>query len=299
MKRYVSFFIVFVTVLSLCACSPRRFSLVINAIDVPQEIYNYYLSAAENDEKYSDKKDKEKIALKLCRIYTAENELIKQYGASLSAEEKVSAAADTKAKWLYYSDFYNKNSVSKQTLNLMIEHEKLVENAIIASCSEENGVPLPEEDIRSFYNENYAVVQVISADLTDKSGKIADEETVNGIVESFKEMRNAVRSGEETESAAQRFPEIAHYDGKTTVISAFDNSYPEGLFENVAELKNGETQVYKYSRVIYLIHLVDSEEADAYYSLYSKDCVVRMKKSEFEKTVNTIAQTYKMVYNND
>ena len=297
MKRYISILSVFALVLSLCACSSGNFNLKINRTAVPQEVFNYYLSVAQNDEQYTDKKDKEKTALELCRKYVAENELIKKYGVALSAEERVSAAADTKAKWLYYSGFYSENSVSKQTLNLMLEHEKLVEDSVIASCSEDGESPLPEKNIKKYYSKNYAAVQVISAELTDESGEIADEATVNRIIDDFKKMRNTVRNGEKMESAAQKYPEVARYDGKTTVISAFDTSYPAGFFKNVAELKNGETQAYKYSRVIYLVHRVDAEEEDGYFSLYSKDCIVRMRKSEFEKKVNTIAQKYEMVYN--
>ena len=297
MKRYISILTVLALVLSLCTCSSGRFSLKINKTAVPREVFNYYLSVAQNDEQYIDEKDKEKTALELCKKYVAENELIKKYGVTLSAEEKVSAAADTKAKWLYYSGFYGDNSVSKQTLNLMLEHEKLVDDAIIASCSSDSEAPLPEEDVKKYFNENYAAVQVIYAELLDENGEVDDEKTVNGIVDDFKEMRNTVRNGEKMESAAQKYPEVARYDGKTTVISAFDTSYPAGLFKNIAELKNGETQAYKYSRIIYLVHRVDSAEEEAYYSLYSKECIVRMRKTEFEKSVNTIAQKYEMVYN--
>ena len=291
MKRIISLAAVAMLILSLCACSAEKFSLKINNISVPEEVYNYFDLVAKNDSAYKDEKDKEKTALNLCAKYAAENELIDKYKISLSAEDKVSVASDTKSRWLYYSGFYEKNSVSKQTLNLMLEHERLVDDAIIRIYSENGDKPVSEKEIKEYYGKNYVAVQMISAALPE------DEKEIEKITDNFIEMRNAVRSGEGVETAAQRYPEIAVFEGETTVISSFENSYPDGLFDNAAKMKNGETQVFRYNRAIYLIHRLDEPTENGYYSLYSRDCIIRMKKSEVEKEINTIAQNYKIVYN--
>lgn len=298
MKRLISLLIAVITIsLSFTACSSRGFSLKINDTSVPEGVFNYYLSAAENDKAYKDKKDKNKTALELCKKYTAENEMIKKYKISLSAEEKVAVSEDTKAQWLYYKNFYNRYSVSKQTLNLILEHEQLVEDTIIAAYSENSKNPLSEKEIKKFFDKNYIAVQIISADFTDENGNPSDDATVSKITTDFTEMRNAVLSGESMESAVQKYPEFAEYEGEASIISSFDTSYPTGLFNSVITLKKGDAQVYKYKQFIYLIHRLDDASDDIYYSLYEKECIIRMKKADFEKNINTIAQSYEMVYN--
>lgn len=280
------------------ACTPGSFSLKINNETVPEEIFNYYLAQAENDKAYSDSDDKEEAALELCKKYVAGSSLIKQYGVSLSAEEKVSVSQDTKAQWLYFESFYKKYSVSKQTLNKIIEHDRMVEDVIYAIFSENGENPVPDEQIKKFYEANYAPAQIISADFKDENGEAMNEAAIKEMTEKFTDMRNSVRSGESMESAAQKYPEFAEYEGEASILSSFDTSYPEGLFDSVKGLDKGGTQVYKYGERIYLIHRLDASADDMYFSLYSKECLKKMKKDEIEKIINTIAQSYKMVYNN-
>lgn len=285
-------------IFALCSCGSDKFSLVVDKQSVPHEIYNYFLSKVENDKEFKDVKDKSKAAVDLCTRYAAENELIKKYEVSLTAEERVSVAADTKAQWQLFGGFYEKNNVSKQTLNTILEHNQLVEETIIRIYSYIGEKAVSEKDVKKFYNKNYIAIEVISADFKDDNGNVADEEKINEITEIFKEMRNAVRGGESVESVAQRYPELADYSGSVSIITSFDDSYPYGLFKSIAELDKGGTQVYKYSRAIYLVHRLSQADNESFFTLYSKDCIVRMKKSEFEKTVNTIAEKSKVVYNN-
>lgn len=298
MKRLLSLImtVLFVAV-SFQACSSGGTSLKINNVSVSGEIYNYYLSEAENSSDYKDVKKKKDIAEELCKKYVAGSELIKEYNVSLSAEEKVYVSGQTKAKWLYFKDFYKKYSVSKQTLNSMIEYEQLIEDLVVSIYSGKGEEALTEKEIKKYYNKNYIVVQIISADFKDENGNYADEETIDDITEKFTDMRNIVRRGDSMENAAQKYPEFAEYEGNNSVISAFDTSYPDGLFEQISKLKKGETQAYKYSDIIYLIHRADSSDEKDYFSLYKKDCIIKMKKSEIEKKINTLAESYKTVYN--
>lgn len=299
MKRTAALAVIIcIFIYSLCSCSKESFSLTINNIEIPEEIYNYFLSVAENDEAYSDAKDKSDAALELCKKYTAENEIIKKNGVSLSAEEKVSVSSDTKAQWLYFGSFYEKYSVSKQTLNMIIEHNRLFDDAVAAIYSENGEKPLSEKKIRKFFEENYIAVQIISTNFTDENGNPSDEKEIEEITENFTVMRNTVRNGGSMESAAQQFPEFAEYEGEASIISAFDTSYPSGLFKDVSELEKGGAQVYRYKSMIYLIHRLEDSDDDIFYSLYSKDCIIKMKKNEVKKSVNALAKSYKMVYNN-
>ncbi len=298
MRKILSLLLVVsVIAIYLCACSPRGFSLKINNVNVDEEIYNYYLSAVENDKAYTDSKDKKAAAIELCKKYVAGCELIDKYEIALTAEEKVTVSGRVKAKWLYFKDFYKRYSVSKQTLVEMLEYEQLTDDIVVKLYSEGGEKALTQKEIKAYYDNNYIAAQVISADLIDQSGKPVEKKISDEITEKFTDMRNIVRRGASMESAAQKYPEIAEYDGGTSIISSFDTAYPEGLFEKLSDIQKGKSQAFKYHNIIYLINRLDDSADKTYFPLYTKECIIGMKKTDIEKMINALAESYDIVYN--
>ena len=298
MKKIISLLMIVSVMASLlCGCSARRFSLKINNTNVDRGIYYYYLSEAENNPDYSASKDKKEAAIELCKKYVAGNELIDKYKISLTAEEKVAVSGKIKAKWLYFGDYYKKYSVNKQTVVQILEHDQLFEDVIVKLYSKGGKEPLSDDEIKEYYDNNYITAQIITADYIDDEGNPLDEKAIDKMTEQFTDMRNTVRRGDSMESAAQKYPEFAEYEGGATMISSSDTSYPKGFFEMLSKIKKGETQVYKYSTDIYLVHRLDSEADKKYFPLYTKECIVNMKKNEVEKMINTLAESYNIVYN--
>lgn len=284
--------------LLLCSCKGSSYPITINGTDVGKDIYNYYLCVAENDAKYKNETNKESVAENLCKEYVAANELFEKHGVTLSAEDKVSVSVKLKNNWWLYKDFYTKNNVSKQTLCLVLEYEKLLDNLVIKLFGEGGAQALADEEVKKYFKENFIAVKLITADFIDEKGKPLEEDKINEITDKFTEMRNTIRVGGDMASAAELYPELVEYDDSVNVIRSYDSAFPEGLFDLVFTMENGSSQVFRYDRGIYLIQKADSEDViNGYYEIYKNECVLKIKKETIENTINTIAQNYEIVYN--
>ncbi|MBQ8228753.1 MAG: hypothetical protein IJZ88_07050 [Clostridia bacterium] len=273
--------------LSFCACGINKTALTVNSTPVSEEVFGYFLSVAENSYNYTDDKNKQKLAKELCAEYVAGEEMIKKYSIELSAEEKVVVSSEVKANWQMYSDFYKKYSVSKQTLCEILEHESLINSLVKFLYGADGERALSEQEVKAFFNANYLAAKTA---FTPFDAQMSESE-IKKITDNYSTMATSVRSGGSFASAVEQFPDMAESEDNAHIISAFDTSYPDGLFKKVAQGKNGETMVLRYSTGIYLVQRVDSSE---YYDMYRSECIVKMKKDYVLGEIKAAAQSYKV-----
>lgn len=290
MKKVLSVVLSFILVLSLCSCSGNSYALTVDGTQVSDEIFGYYLSVAVNSAAYGDDDDKESVAGALCAEYVASEKLIDKFGIQLSAEEKVAVSSEVKVNWQLYSSFYEKYSVSKQTLCEIMEHESLINSLITSLYSADGERALSDSEISEFFNQNYAVIKIISTDFNAEM----TEETINDITKKYTSMRNIINGGGEFSSAAGQYPDLAEYEDVEHVISSFDTSFSDGMFEKILKMKTDDTQVLRYSNIIYLVQKCN---ADDYLDVYKEDCIVKLKKAEVLEEIRTEAESYTVDYN--
>lgn len=289
---------VLILVLTLGGCSRKSYALEIDGNNIDEGIYGYYLSVAQNDPAYKNEKDKSAVAASLCAEYVAGHKLIGEYGAALSAEEKVAAASQVKGMWQEFSGFYKRYSVSKQALSEIVEFDKLIDNLTVKLYGDggENSVGI--ESVENYFYSNYVAVKIISADFKDDSGEAFNQSQVDEITEKFTDMRNLIKSGADMQSAAEKLLDVADYDDKIVLIRSDDSSYPDGMFSKILSLTAGSVQVFRYERGIYLIQKFDmSADKASYFDLYKNECLILMKKEDTKKEISAIAQNYKLIYN--
>ncbi|MBQ7596249.1 MAG: hypothetical protein IJU45_06260 [Clostridia bacterium] len=302
-KEFVSVFITAaLCVLTLCSCygAGSDYPLTVGDIKISREVFNYYLAEAENDKaNSSDSENSEQRAAELCRKFKAGNELIYKYGITLSPEEKVMASNKIKGIWQYYSQFYKSYSVSKQTVSKMVEYDMLIDNLTSSAVLTGLNSQKAEARAKSYFNKNYVAVSLIFSPFTDKKGNAIKESEQKKLTKRFTEMRNQVRQGSSMAFVAAKNPDIAEYDeNKIEIICADDRGYPEGMFGTVAEMKNGAAQVYKFSDGIYLIRKLDiADKENNYFERYKKECILKLFGQNTEKAINTLAESYEIVYN--
>ena len=276
--------------LSFCACSSNETALTVDSTPVSKEIYGYFLSVAVISDEYKDKKNKRELAGRLCAEYVAGCELIKKHGVQLSAEEKVAVSSEIKTRWQFYSSFYQKYSVSKQTLCAMLEHEKLIDALTEAFYSKGGERELSDDEIKSFFNSNYVAAKVAFTPFDS----LMTEEDVKVITEKYTSMASTVHAGGEFSSAIQQYPDLADYEDTEHIISAFDSSYPDDLFEKMVQLKNGDAHILRFQRGIYLLQKADNSQ---FFEAYKSKCIVKMRKEGVLKEISEIAENCKLEYN--
>ena len=276
--------------LSLCACSSNETALTVDSTAVNKEIYGYFLSVAVNSDEYKEKKNKRELAGRLCAEYVAGCELIKKHGIQLSAEEKVAVSSEIKTRWQFYSSFYQKYSVSKQTLCAMLEHERLTDALTEVLYSKGGERELTDDEIKSFFNLNYVAARVAFTPFDETLTK----EDVESITEKYTSMASIVRAGGEFSSAIEQYPDLADYEDTEHLIASTDSSYPKELFEKMSQLKIGDVQIMRFSRGIYLLQKADNSP---FFDAYKSKCIVKMKKEEVLREICEAAKSSKLEYN--
>ncbi len=285
MKRIISLVLCFVCLFSLFGCTLSNSRLTVNGETIDKEIYNYYLSVAQNHPNYEQSKNQKLIAKELCAQYVAVNNLAWQYDVYLSAENKVTLANETKVQWQLFSDFYERHNVSKQALGDALHTQALIKAITLKLYSPGGEREVSESEIKNYFNKNYISVKIAKTDFkgTESSSEMED------ILQKFVQMRSMINSGGEITSVLQQYPGLTHYDDNTVIISSFDTSYPSDFFENIVSLKINSTQVLRYDNCIYLVQKCDNSE---FFRGYKDNCIVKMKKSEIVKEIESMADSY-------
>ncbi len=272
--------------LSFFGCESNKSPVTVDSVAVDKEIYGYYLSVAENTHNYAEEKNKKEIAAELCAEYIAGSRLIDKYEVTLSPEEKVVVASEVKANWQMYSSFYEKYSVSKQTLCRMLEYESSI-NALVEKLYGKGGErEMPEQEIKAFFNANYVSAKIA---FTPFNSEMSQQE-VDDITSKYKAMAGILRNGGDFASAIEQYPDITEYEDVQHTISSFDSSYPEGFFKKVAAAAKSSAQTLRYAQGIYLVQKADASEL---FEVYKSDCIVKMKKDYVLGEIKAVAKEYK------
>ncbi len=276
--------------LAFFGCSASNNAATINSVVISKGIYGYFLSVAENSDKYKKEEDKQKIANTLCAEYVAGNELIKKYSVSLSAEEKVVVSSELKVNWQMYSDFYKKYSVSKQDLCSVLEYESLVNSLTEKLYSKGGERELAEGEVKAFFKANYIAGRIVYAPFRSDMSK----KEVDSITEKMKSMAGVISAGGDFASAIQQYPDLVEYEDVEHIVSSFDSSYPDGFFEKLANVENGSVQVLRFSDGVYIVKKTD---VSSFFDVHKSKCIIKMKKAQLLSEIADLASDYKIQVN--
>lgn len=292
MKKIISLILVAVMVFSLASCTIAK--VKVNGTKIDNEIYAYFEAHTEKNE---DGDAIETAILKEISRYVAINSEFLNRGLALDSNEKAEVSNHVNDLWHLYGTYYESIGVSKQTI-YKVELSKAYENALLADYYSENGdKPLAEEEIKKYFEENYAAIRFVTGYLfnVDDNGNMVAMPTTekDKVTKSFKAVAEMVTDGTSIEEAVGSLGE--NTEVHDTVINAFsDGTFPEGFFDAVKGVEKGKTEVVTVENYIFLISRVDifSEEY-GYYSQYRTDCLKQMKGEEFSAVIDSWAENYK------
>ncbi len=276
-----------IMLLCLSSCKGESVALYVDSTSVNEEIFGYYLSVAENDSAYAEHGNKNELAQQLCAEYVTGLDMIEKYSVELSAKDKVAVSSRLKANWQMYSDFYEKYSVSKQTLCEIFEYEALIDLLTSKLYGAGGERETAENELKAYFSENYVAVKMAYTSF----GKDADEKTVEEITDKYSAMADIIRAGGSFSSALEQYPDLADYEDSVKIINSADPAYPEEFFEKVHSHKNGDIQIMRYPRGIFLIQNADSSES---FELYKSECIIKMKKALVLDEIVSAAQECKI-----
>ena len=292
MKKIVSLILVAVMMLSLASCTISK--VKVNGTKIDNEIYLYFEVLAE---KNKDGEVDENQVLKAISRYVAINSEFTNRNLTLEPSVKSKLSENVNNLWHLYGTYYENEGISKQTI-YKIELSKVYEEALLADYYSEKGTsPVSEEEIKKYFNENYAAIRFVTGYLfnIDDNGAPVDmtKAEKEKLTNSFASVAKMVSEGTAIEEAVGSLGE--NTEVHSTVINSFsDGTFPEGFWAAVTKIETGKTEVVTVSDYVFLVSRVDVfNEKYGYYDNYRTDCLKKMKGEEFSAIIDKWAENYK------
>lgn len=241
-------------------------------------------------------------AEELCAEYVAVNSLFRAYNCSLTAAEKSEVSVTTSDLWRLYGRYYESIGVSKQTF-YKIQLSTAYRDAILDALFGEGGItPVPEEELRQYYEAHYIVFRAISGYYTsvDEEGTAVpmDEAERAATDNAFNNMAEQINGGTDINTAYNDYLEAigdteANENIAVRIASTDSQGYPEGFFDAVHTLEQDAATVIRLGDYIYVIVRLDPYTEDSsYYQASRADILRGLKAEDFDTLIRDQAQAY-------
>ncbi len=291
MKKITSLVLVLSMLAVLLSSCTGKGGISVNGEKIDNEIYMYFKDLAEKSGEENTKTVQERVVR-----YVAINSEFHNRGLSLSKPQKAAVSTEVNDLWHLYGAYYESIGVSKQAIYKIVSSQQY-EKCLLAEYYGANGTsPVSEEEIKAFFEENYAAIRFVTGYLfnSDENGVAVEmtEEQKTNTVNSFNSVASMVNSGTAIEEAVGSLGENTEVHD-TVVYSFSDESLPTGFFSEVKKIEVGKAAAVQLSNYVFLVLRVDvfSEEY-GYFETYRSECLEKMKGEEFKTVVDNWAKNY-------
>lgn len=308
MKRFISSMLVLtITVLSLTACAPlKKDVLNIGGAEISAGTYTYFLNEAVMHPEGNGVSEQEQ-AMNLCKEYVGVNSLFDNGGYKLSSATKKNVSVEANALWRIYEGYYTDIGVNKQEFIRAAEYEAKKEELLKIYYGTDGLYPVSEDELKNYFGQNFVVFQSINGYFTktDEQGNSVNmnEEETNALRNQFKAMADSVNGGEPIETVSSDY--LASQSGlqqdsedetlSAVVLQKGDDAYPEGFFDQIAAMKNGEVKTVEIGQYIFLVKRIDAFEQDStYFSDSEIRCLTAMKSADLENIISAETSKYEI-----
>ena len=285
-----------VTALTVCmtlltACGGSKTALQIGGAQVSSEIYTYYYDLVKRSpEEYPG--DARKNAISLCKEYVAVNTLAAERSITLKTEQEAAASAWVNQQWKFFSTYYTGLGLSKQTLMKVRENEARRALLLEAYYGAGGLQPVADDALKDYFSKHFVVFKSINGYLTDTNDAgeslALSDDRIAQIKKQFNTMADSISKGASIEEVNTQYLESQNSSSvgefTASVIDGENTDYPEGFYDQVAAMKNGDVKVITLSTFIYVVQKLDAlGEKGSYFTQYRTDVLQSMKGEDFEK----------------
>ncbi|MDE6592804.1 MAG: hypothetical protein K2K57_07070 [Oscillospiraceae bacterium] len=189
-------------------------------------------------------------ATKQMQIYAAVESKFNEYGLSLTSEELDSAQLYCDQLWENAEEYYNKMGISKKSyMSIYLNNakrSKLFEHLF----SEEGEYGVPNSDIKSYLDENYALINYIDMELKDGEGNLLKSDGKAERMAMAQEYVERFKNGEDFDELNAEY--VTYYQDlqEEAAANSADNSFGidgieaegDNLFGGLAEVEVSDAQ---------------------------------------------------------
>lgn len=284
MKRFLSIILIVSLISVLFSACDTRPTVKVNGTKIDKEVYAYFQNTSGD-----------KLNEAVVKYVTINSEAAKR-NIQIPKAQRLKLSETVNNIWHFFGDYYEKLDISKETI-YKIETSKQLETALLINYYSSDGVsPVSEDEIKAYFDKNYASVRFVTGYLFSVDDKGATvpmnqsqkESTVNKFV-STATLINEGTSVEEAVGALGSDAEI-----HSALINSFSNeNLPEGFFPACQKIEKGKAAAVALGDYVFLVQRLDAfDEEYGYYETYRNDCLSQMKKAEFDSVVAQWSKGY-------
>ncbi|MGN0692870.1 MAG: hypothetical protein ACI4K7_11020 [Oscillospiraceae bacterium] len=195
--------------------------------DIPSGLYIYYLmNAYYSAQSYMTETDTDVFAITIeeqnardWMISTAKSDLMEylaveqkfdEYDLELTDDEVDAAKINIDSMWEYYGSVYESYGIAESSFLKAYENSLKADKLFDVVYGENGEREVPEEDIKSYMTENYALINYISMNLVDGEGNLLKSDGKAERMEMAKDYVERAKNGEDFDTL--NFEYLAYFD---------------------------------------------------------------------------------------
>lgn len=309
--------------LSLCACSDLSWAAKIdNDTTVPIGLYIYsmaedYRNAVQNyqlttyqtlDEQTVTVSDTDKSAVeyldnegvKLIKSYVGAYQMAKDLGIELTDEEIETAVSNAASKYDTDKDVFEQNGIAQSSVEEYYKDLTRKSNIFQAKYGQEGTDPITDEELKDYFNTNYASINFIQQYFYNDDGTAMTDEEIEALTQQYKDIQSQAEKGKISfTDKCKEFSENAtnYKSGYTDSVSRFDLEDENGI--KILELKKGEFTLLITDSAIALVQKATLDSDGSRFEQYRDSLLIEYKYNDFLKELISYAESLENVQFND
>ncbi len=347
-KRMVTALLALVMALSLASCSDTSWVVKSGDETISAGVYLSYLFDAYYGQAYTyaytgqdpsavfDKQIEEKDAAQWMKDTAMESlkknivyrNYMEELGLSFTDEEIENANKQADSMYDQLTDSLKQGGVGKQSFETFFQQSMAASKVFSGLYGEGGTKEVPVDDIRTYWEENYYRVKVISSSLLDDTGAalsdtdkqvITDrldgykdqinngEATMDELIETEKKVQEASSSSSSgsssgsSSSSSSAAEEEEEETDTASYVSKSDETMPERT-EALEGLEPGQAATFTSNNVYYVVQLLpyDGDDAalvDQTFESNQSSLLQEMKGEEFDSDINTRVENLEVTIN--
>ena len=281
---------------SLTACSQKTGAKV-NKVKIAKGVCLYLKAEAKRENPEGTEEELDAVTARKIAEYVAINTKFQEMGLSLTPTQKQKLPQTVSALWEYFGKYYESIGVTKQDIT-KVETEKAYKDAVmVAYYQEEGGVePIPEVEMRAFFQENYIAYRSITGYLTtvDDSGKstpLSETET-EVLLSSFNMAAAEINEGGQLDAVARTLSNVSTHSEPRVQCNGTEEA-EQDFFQKACQIENNKAAAITSGDYAFVILREDIGGNDGlYYAQYRIDCLKALRGEAFQKIVDSWATGY-------
>lgn len=297
--------LVLILILSLCACSgSEKYPMTINGTGINEEIFRYFLDTAISDNPQATQDEIINIVTEKSIRYVALNTTFKVLELTLTPAEEYAVSEKVNALWNVFGAYYEKAGVSKETFLKIHMNEAYTEKIRLFYFDTDGVTPFPEEELKTYFSENYVAFKLIKGYLytSDVYGNMIEytPEEQDIIYERYEHAVQQIKKGTSIEimyASLAETDQIIEQELNTQVITSGDIHYPEGFFEAVLAIEEGEAGICLFDDYIYLLSRIELFDTDELFEKYRNECLKILTEEPLQQEINIMCNEFTSIRN--